>query len=45
MTRSSILEYVQDLVTNTEIYSPSVCGCAHNIDPVYQENDGVRLSD
>ena len=34
---------IQDLVTTSEIYSPSVYGCAYNIDPVYQENNGVGL--
>ena len=37
----SLAELVQDLVTTTEIYSPSVYGCAYNIDPVCKENDGV----
>jgi len=36
-------QLVQDLVTTTEICFPSVFGCAHNIAPVYQENDGVGL--
>ena len=39
----SFPQLVQDLVTTTEFYSPSVYRCAYNIDPVYQENDGVVL--